>query len=185
MVMAACAGRGIDVPVGPANLRVAERVYTPRTLRALPSWALAPALLPRRSTPGSTTTSSGSCGATTYMSPPPARRATGRTATAPPSTSSPPTATHRRSGTHPPDASPTISAGPRRARPSGTRPVCRLAPAIQFVGYDGYPNHGSPRTCAAGCPAHLHLSWASPCYGTSSPSPPCEWVMAFPTSRST
>jgi hypothetical protein len=62
---------------------------------------------------------------------------------------------------------------------SGTRPACRLAPAIQFIGYDGYPSHGSPRTCGGACPAHLHLSWASPCYGTSSPSPPCEWVMAF------
>ena len=63
---------------------------------------------------------------------------------------------------------------------SGTRPACRLAPAIQFVGYDGYPSHGSPRTCSGGCPAHLHLSWASPCYGTSRLSPPCAWVMAFP-----
>jgi hypothetical protein len=45
---------------------------------------------------------------------------------------------------------------------SGTRPACRLAPAIQFVGYDGYPGHGSPRTCTGDCPAHLHLSWASP-----------------------
>ena len=62
---------------------------------------------------------------------------------------------------------------------SGTRPACRLSPAIQFVGYDGYPNHGSPRTCTGGCPAHLHLSWASPCYGTSPLSAPCAWVMAF------
>ncbi|MEO8690018.1 MAG: hypothetical protein ABI611_17610 [Solirubrobacteraceae bacterium] len=62
---------------------------------------------------------------------------------------------------------------------SGTRPTCRLAAAIQFVGYDGYPGHGSPRTCTGTCPAHLHLSWASPCYGTSRPAPPCEWVMAF------
>ena len=62
---------------------------------------------------------------------------------------------------------------------SGTRPACRLAPAIQFIGYDGYPGRGSPRTCRGGCPAHLHLSWASPCYGTSNLSPPCEWVMEF------
>ena len=40
-VMAGCAGGGIDVPVGPANLRVAERVFSPRAFRALPSWALA------------------------------------------------------------------------------------------------------------------------------------------------
>jgi hypothetical protein len=62
---------------------------------------------------------------------------------------------------------------------SGTRPTCRLAPAIQFIGYDGYPGHGSPRTCTGSCPAHLHLSWASPCYGTSRLSAPCAWVMAF------
>ena len=62
---------------------------------------------------------------------------------------------------------------------SGTRPACRLAPAIQFIGYDGYPGHGSPRTCTSGCPAHLHLSWASPCYGTSRLSAPCQTVMAF------
>ena len=29
------------------------------------------------------------------------------------------------------------------------------------------------------CPAHLHISWASPCYGTSTPSPPCQWVHTF------
>jgi hypothetical protein len=52
-------------------------------------------------------------------------------------------------------------------------------PAIQFVGYDGYPNHGSPRTCTVPCAAHLHLSWVSPCFGTSAPSPPCERVTAF------
>jgi len=63
---------------------------------------------------------------------------------------------------------------------SGTRRVCPLAPAIQFVGYDGYPGHGSPRTCRGGCPAHLHISWASPCYGTSGLSPPCGWVLSFP-----
>ena len=67
--------------------------------------------------------------------------------------------------------------------PSGTRPGCPLVPAIQFIGYDGYPNHGSPRTCSGTCPAHLHISWVSPCYGTSAPSPPCAWVSAFTPSR--
>jgi hypothetical protein len=67
---------------------------------------------------------------------------------------------------------------------SGTRPVCPLVPAIQFIGYDGYPGHGSPRTCTVPCAAHLHLSWVSPCFGTSVPSPPCEWVTAFATKRS-
>jgi hypothetical protein len=67
---------------------------------------------------------------------------------------------------------------------SGSRPACPLVPAIQFVGYDGYPGHGSPRTCTVPCAAHLHLSWASPCFGTSAPSPPCEWVTALATKRS-
>src|SRR3954447_4631604 len=63
---------------------------------------------------------------------------------------------------------------------SGARPACPLVPAIQFVGYDGYPGHGSPRTCRPPtCAAHLHVSWASPCYGTSAPSAPCAWVSTF------
>jgi hypothetical protein len=64
---------------------------------------------------------------------------------------------------------------------SGTRPACPLMPAIQFIGYDGYPGHGSPRTCATPCQQHLHMSWASPCFGTSALAPPCPWVMAFST----
>ena len=40
-VMTGCAGGGLDAPVGPANLRVAQRVFTPRAFRTLPSWALA------------------------------------------------------------------------------------------------------------------------------------------------
>ena len=63
---------------------------------------------------------------------------------------------------------------------SGSRPACPLAPAIQFVGYDGYPSHGSPRTCGTGCPAHIHVSWVSPCYGSSALSAPCRWVVSFP-----
>jgi hypothetical protein len=63
---------------------------------------------------------------------------------------------------------------------SGVRPACPLVPAIQFVGYDGYPGHGSPRVCRAPpCAARLHISWVSPCYGTSAPSPPCASVTAF------
>jgi hypothetical protein len=56
---------------------------------------------------------------------------------------------------------------------SGSRPSCSLVPAIQFIGYDGYPSHGSPRTCADRCPAHIHISWVSGCYGSSSLAPPC------------
>src|SRR3954470_8952293 len=63
---------------------------------------------------------------------------------------------------------------------SGARPACALKPAIQFIGYDGYPSHGSPRTCSGGCPAHIHVSWVSGCYGSSALVPPCSWVMAFP-----
>jgi len=63
---------------------------------------------------------------------------------------------------------------------SGARPACRLKPAVQWIGYDGYPNHGSPRTCRGGCPAHFHVSWVSGCYGSSALAPPCAWVMAFP-----
>jgi hypothetical protein len=63
---------------------------------------------------------------------------------------------------------------------SGARPACPLVPAIQWVGYDGYPSHGSPRTCSGGCPAHIHVSWVSGCYGSSALVAPCSWVMAFP-----
>jgi hypothetical protein len=62
---------------------------------------------------------------------------------------------------------------------SGVRPACALKPAIQFIGYDGYPSHGSPRTCGGGCPAHIHVSWVSGCYGSSALVAPCGWVMAF------
>jgi hypothetical protein len=63
---------------------------------------------------------------------------------------------------------------------SGARPACPLKPAIQWIGYDGYPSHGSPRTCTGGCPAHIHVSWVSGCYGSSALVAPCAWVMAFP-----
>lgn len=63
---------------------------------------------------------------------------------------------------------------------AGVGPTCPLVPAIQFVGYEGFPGHGSPATChAPACAAHLHISWTSPCYGTAAPSAPCESVMAF------
>jgi len=63
---------------------------------------------------------------------------------------------------------------------SGARPACPLTPAIQWIGYDGYPSHGSPQTCTGDCPAHIHVSWVSGCYGSSGLVPPCPWVMAFP-----
>ena len=63
---------------------------------------------------------------------------------------------------------------------SGSRPACPLVPAIQFIGYDGYPSHGSPQTCGGGCPAHIHVSWVSSSFGSGPLSPPPAWVMAFP-----
>jgi hypothetical protein len=63
---------------------------------------------------------------------------------------------------------------------SGARPACPLKPAIQWIGYDGYPSHGSPRTCTGTCPAHIHVSWVSGCYGSSALVAPCAWVMDFP-----
>lgn len=63
---------------------------------------------------------------------------------------------------------------------SGTRPDCPLVSAMQFIGYDGYPGHGSPRTCRPpSCAAHLHISWASPCFGTGAMAAPCAWVSAI------
>ncbi len=174
-----CADRGPGLPVGPANLRTAARVSSPRAFRALPTWTLAGGRRP------------GTVDARLYddvvwiL-----RRYHLRVSAA------------REAGHHthgdgtavdlvPADGNIQAvwdsSAGrlahdvgwtPACAR-SGTRPACRLALAIQFVGYDGYPGHGSPRTCTGDCPAHLHLSWASPCYGTSRLSAPCAWVMAF------
>ena len=176
-----CSGGGLDVPVGPANLRTSRAAHRAARLpRRCRRGRWPPAAPPSSSTPASTATSSGSCAATTCTSPPPAKAATRPTATAPPSTSSPPTAPPNPSGTPPPDASPKTSAGQPAARRSGTRPACPLVPAIQFIGYDGYPSHGSPRTCTGTCPAHLHISWASGCYGSSTLSPPCAWVAAFP-----
>jgi Transglycosylase SLT domain len=67
----------------------------------------------------------------------------------------------------------------RACAASGVRPICGLVPAIQFVGYEGYHGHGSPRACTGSCQAHLHVSWVSPCYGTSVPSEPCRWVSTF------
>jgi hypothetical protein len=168
------------VPAGPANLRVAERVFTPRTFRALPSWALAAGTRPA------------AVDARLYDDVVWILRRYHLRVTAARE------AGHRTHGDGtavdlvPADgiiqAIWDASAGrlahdlgwTRACARSGTRPVCRLAPAIQFIGYDGYPNHGSPRTCAGSCPAHLHVSWASPCYGTTSLASPCEYVAAFP-----
>lgn len=61
---------------------------------------------------------------------------------------------------------------------SGTAPVCPLMPAIQFIGYNGYPDHGDP--AHAGGNAHLHISWQSSSFGCSELCPPPRWVRVFP-----
>lgn len=63
---------------------------------------------------------------------------------------------------------------------SGTAPACPLAPAIQFIGYNGYPGHGDP--AHAGANAHLHISWQSASFGCAELCPPPRWVRVFPLS---
>jgi hypothetical protein len=60
---------------------------------------------------------------------------------------------------------------------SGSAPACPLTPAIQFVGYNGYPGHGDP--AHAGANAHLHVSWRSSDYGCPGLCAPRQWVIAF------
>jgi hypothetical protein len=63
---------------------------------------------------------------------------------------------------------------------SGVKPVCKLVPAIHFVGYNGYDSlHGDPQHSSL---PHLHVSWESSSYG-GCPGTVCgpnQWVMAFP-----
>lgn len=65
---------------------------------------------------------------------------------------------------------------------TGVRPICPLVPAIQGVFYDGYPGHGSPRTCGGGCAQHIHVSWVSDTYGAypGGVGPPPGLVKVFP-----
>jgi hypothetical protein len=58
--------------------------------------------------------------------------------------------------------------------------VCPLVPAIQFVGYNGYPMHGDP--AHAGSNAHLHISWQSASFGCAGLCSPPRWVRVFPLS---
>jgi hypothetical protein len=62
---------------------------------------------------------------------------------------------------------------------SGTAPVCPDVPAIQFIGYNGYKDHGDP--AHAGENAHLHISWQSSSFGDCAELclPPA-WVRVFP-----
>jgi hypothetical protein len=147
-----CADDSLDVMTGPANLRESQRVASPRAFRTLPRWAMAGA------------TGSGAVDARLYDDVVWILRRYHLRVTA-----------AREAGHHthgdgtavdllPADGTTQAvwdaSAG-RLAHElgwtsacarSGTRPACRLAPAIQFIGYDGYPSHGSPRTCRGGAP---------------------------------
>ena len=175
-----CAGGGLDVPVGPANLRHVERLTAPRAFRALPAWAMAagraPQLVDARIHGNLVwllrryhlqVTAARESGHQTHGD--------GTAVDLVPADGTTQPVWDASAGRLAQD----LGWTPGCAR-SGTRPACPLVPAIQFIGYDGYPSHGSPRTCTGTCPAHLHISWASGCYGSSTLSPPCDWVSAFP-----
>jgi hypothetical protein len=176
----ACASEGLDAPTGPADVRTARRVASPRAIRNLPAWAMAGGRAPQAvdarlydnviwilrryhlnvtaaREPGHHTHGDGTAVdlvPADGITQPAWDASAGRLA-------------HDLGWT-------------RECGSSGTRPTCALMQAIQFVGYDGYPGHGSPRTCSGACRAHLHVSWVSPCFGSSGLAPPCERVAAFP-----
>jgi hypothetical protein len=180
-LMAGCAG-GLDMPVWPANVGEAERVAQPRAFRSLPAWAMvygrAPQLVDARIHEDVLwilrryhlrVTAAREAGHRTHGD------GTAVDVVPADGTTQPVWDTSAGRLAH------DLGWSPACAR-SGTRRACRLVPAIQFVGYDGYPGHGSPRTCGNACAAHLHISWISACYGSSGLSPPCAWVMSFPSS---
>jgi hypothetical protein len=171
---------GIDAPAGPADVRTGHRLTAPRAFKTLPPWAMAAGRAPQ-------TVDARIHDDVVWM----LRRYHLRVTAA----REPGHRTHG-DGTAidlvPADGikQPVwdASAG-RLARDlgwtrecgyTGTRPTCALVAAIQFIGYDGYPSHGSPRTCSGACFVHLHVSWVSPCFGSSGLASPCEWVVAFP-----
>jgi hypothetical protein len=175
-----CSAARDTAAAGPANVKVAERATAPKAFRALPDWASAPGHPPqvidarlyddvtwilRRY--GLRVTAAREAGHHTHGD--------GTAVDLIPARGSSQPIWDATAGRLAHD----LGWNPACAR-SGSRPACPLAPAIQFVGYDGYPQHGSPRTCASGCPAHLHLSWASPCFGSSALTPACTWVLTFP-----
>jgi hypothetical protein len=152
---------GVDAPAGPADVRAAHRITAPRAFKTLPSWAMAGDRAPQ------------AIDARVYddviwM----LRRYHLRVTAA------------REGGHHTHGDGSAIDLIPAdgvtqpvwdasagalardlgwnlRCGSSGVRPACPLVPAVQFIGYDGYPGHGSPRTCRANCAAHLHISWTS------------------------
>jgi Transglycosylase SLT domain len=176
---AVCADGGSDAPTGPAELRVAERASSPRAYRALPAWAMAaraPELIDTRLYDDVIwilrryrlrVTAAREAGHHTHGD--------GTALDLIPARGTVQDVWDASAGRLAADVGWTRACGA-----SGSRPACPLVPAIQFVGYDGYPSHGSPRTCSGGCPAHIHVSWVSPCYGSARLSAPCAWVLAFP-----
>jgi len=180
--VAVCASDGIDAATGPAELHVAERVPSPRAYRALPAWAMAgraPALVDARLYDDVVwilrryrlrVTAAREAGHRTHGD--------GTAVDLIPPDGSTQTSWDASAGRLAADLGWTSTCGR-----SGSRPACPLAPAIQFVGYDGYPSHGSPRACRGGCPAHIHVSWRSPCFGSTGLTAPCEWVAVFPVAR--
>jgi hypothetical protein len=174
-----CADLGIDLPAGPASLQHAQRVASPRAYRALPTWAMAAGrpsqLVDARLYPNVIWVLRRYRLRVTA-----AREAGHRTHGDGTAVDLVPADGTTQAGW---DASAGRLALELGWRPacgrSGSPPACPLAPAIQFVGYDSYPRHGSPRTCRGSCPAHIHVSWASPCYGSSALAAPCTSVAVF------
>jgi hypothetical protein len=175
---AVCDDGGLDAPTGPPELGVAERVSSPRAYRTLPAWAMAgraPELVDARLYENLV-----SILRRYHLRVSAAREAGHRT-------HGDGTAVDLVPAEDTTQATWDASAGRLAAdlgwtsscAASGSRPACPLVPAIQFIGYDGYPRHGSPRTCRGNCPADIHVSWASPCYGSSELVAPCEWVTRF------
>src|SRR3954451_9140111 len=176
-----CAAGGPDTPAGPAELTTAVRVDSPRSFTQLPPWAMAAG----RAAEAVDTrvyadvvwilrryhlrvTAAREAGHHTHGD--------GTAVDLVPAAGAAQPAWDASTGRLAHDLGWTRACGR-----SGSRPVCLLARAIQFIGYDGYPGHGSPRTCRGACPPHLHVSWRSPCYGTSGLGPPCGWISAFIT----
>jgi hypothetical protein len=177
----ACAGGGLDAPVGPTDLATAARIDAPRSFSVLPTWAMAAGRPPEAVDARLLAdiiwilrryhlqvTAAREAGHHTHGD--------GTAVDLTPADGSTQPAWDASAGRLAHDLGWTA-----HCAALGSRPACPLAPAIQFVGYDGYPGHGSPKACAGACHPHLHVSWGSPCYGTSSLTAPCTWVTTFPT----
>lgn len=61
---------------------------------------------------------------------------------------------------------------------NGSAPVCPLVPAIQFIGYNGFEDHGDPDHEPQ--TPHLHVSWKSSEYGCPGLCESRERVEVFP-----